>query len=71
MNSELRGSAVNSVKGSNCFVIRLLDKVDSAGKMNLLPGTTFLHINWAMICVNVLIFFFENWLVNMNVTFKV
>ena len=47
----------NSVKRGNFFVIRTLDKVDLAGWVTFLPGTTFLHINRAMICINVSIFF--------------
>ena len=58
MNSELRQPAVNSVKRDNIFVIRMLDKVDSAGRVTLLPGTTFIHINRAMICINVSISFY-------------
>ena len=37
--------AVNSVKRSKVFVIQTLDKVDSAVRVTLLPGTTFLLIN--------------------------
>ena len=36
---------VNSVKRGKVFVIRMLDKVDSAVRVTLLPGTTFLLIN--------------------------
>ena len=57
-NSELRLPAVNSVKRGNFFVIRTLSKVDSAGRVTLLPGTTFVHINRAMICMNVSIIVF-------------
>ena len=56
VNSKLRWPAVNLVKLGNVFVIRTLYKVDSAGRVTLLPGTTFLHINGAMICINVSIF---------------
>ena len=37
--------AVNSVKRGKVFVIQTLDKVDSAVRVTLLPGTTFLLIN--------------------------
>ena len=37
--------AVNSVKRGKVFVIQTLDKVDSAVRLTLLPGTTFLFIN--------------------------
>ena len=44
-NSELRRPAINLVKRDNYFVsLRTLDKVDSAGRVTLLPGTTFLRI---------------------------
>ena len=56
MNSELRRPAVNSVKRGNLFVIRTLGKVDSAERVTLLSGTTFVHINRAMTCINVSIF---------------
>ena len=56
LNSELRWPAVDSVKRGNFFVIRKLDKVDSAGRVTFLPGTTFFHINGAMICINVPLF---------------
>ena len=52
----------------------MLDKVDSAGRVTLLPETTFLHINRAMICINASNFFFgffKNWPVNMNAMFDV
>ena len=72
MNSELRRPAVSSVKRDNFFVgIRTLDKVGSAGRVTLIPGTTFLHIRRGYrICINVsnrfFIVFFKNWPVNMN-----
>ena len=53
MNSELKLPAVNSVKRGNFLVVRTLDKVDSAGRVTLLPGTTFLRINGAVIRINV------------------
>ena len=53
VNSKLRLPAVNSVKRGNFFVIRTLGKVNSAWRVTLLPWTTFLHINRAMICINV------------------
>ena len=37
--------AVNSVKRGKVFVVQTLDKVDSAVRVTLLPGTTFLLIN--------------------------
>ena len=52
MNSELRPTAVKFVKWGNYFVIRTLGKVDSAGRMTLVTGTTFVHINRAMICIS-------------------
>ena len=45
MNPELRPPAVNSVKRGKDFVIKTLDKVDSAVRVTLLLGTTFLLIN--------------------------
>ena len=45
VNSELRPPAVNSVKWGKVFVIQTLDKEDSAVRVTLLPGTTFLLIN--------------------------
>ena len=41
VNSELRWPAVNSVKRGNFFVIRTLDKVDSAGRGTFYPGQLF------------------------------
>ena len=63
MNSKLRQPGVNSVKRGNLFVIRTLDKVDSAGsgRVILLLGTTFLHINVVL----------KNWPVNMNAAIEV
>ena len=71
LNSELRWPTVD--KWGNFFAIRKLDKVDSAGRLIFLPGTTFFHINGAMICINASIFnaFFKNWPVNINATFEV
>ena len=43
MNSELRPTAVKFVKWGNYFVIRTLGKVDSAGRMALVTGTTFVQ----------------------------
>ena len=37
--------AVNSVKRGKVFVVQTFDKVDSAVRVTLLPGTTFLLIN--------------------------
>ena len=54
--------------------IRTLDKVDLAGRVTILPEETFLHINRALICINVSIsfyVFFKNWPVNINATFEV
>ena len=73
MNSELRRPAVNSVKRGNFVVgIRTRDKVDSAGRVTLLPGTTFLHIrrgnNLSKCFKSVFYVFFKNWPVNMNAT---
>ena len=45
VNSELRLPAVSSVKARKVFVIQMLDKVDSAVRVTVLPGTTFLLIN--------------------------
>ena len=73
-NSELILPAVNSVKRGNFFVIRTLGKVHSAGRVTLLSGTTFVHINRAMICINVsncFYVFLKNWPFNMNATFEV
>ena len=47
---------VDSIKRGKFFVIRKLDKVDSAGRETILPGTTFFHINGTMICINVPLF---------------
>ena len=45
VNSELRRPAVNSVKRGRVFVIQTLNKVDSAVRVTILPGTAFLRIN--------------------------
>ena len=37
--------AVDSGRGVNFSLIKTLGKVDSARRVTLLPGTTFLHIN--------------------------
>ena len=66
MNSELRRPAVNSVKRGNIFVIRTLGKVDSAERVTLLSGTAFVHINRAMTCINVSIFFLKSLPFNKN-----
>ena len=71
MNSELRRPAVNSVKRGNIFVIRTLGKVDSAERVTLLSGTTFVHINRAMTCINISIFFFKKSAVQQEHKFEV
>ena len=39
MNSELRRPSVTTVKRGRVFVIQTLDKVDSAVRVTVLPGT--------------------------------
>ena len=73
VNLEPRQPAVNSVKRGNFFVIRTLGKVDLAGRVTILTGTTFVHINTAMICkcFTFLLHVFKNLPFNMNATFEI
>ena len=73
VNLEPRRPAVNSVKRGNFFVIRTLGKVDLAGRVTILTGTTFVHINTAMICkcFTFLLRVFKNLPFNMNATFEI
>ena len=43
------GPALGSGKGATFFVISTLAEVDSAGRVTLFPGTTFLHISGALV----------------------
>ena len=62
--------AVDSVKRGNFFVIRKLDKVDSAGRVTFIPFSYKRGYNLYK-GFNFFNAFFKNWPVNMNATFEV
>ena len=45
-------SPFGSGKGVNVFLICTLAKVDSAGRVMLFPGTTYLHMNGTSVKVD-------------------